>query len=73
MDNKRLRGPADRRRVNLSQRYERVYWCHKFRCTELELQLAVMIASDRAVLVGQILADARKLLRSRSRKGKRGA
>lgn len=37
MDNRKLRGKPDRSRVNLSEGYERRYWCRKFKCTQREL------------------------------------
>lgn len=41
MDNKKKRGPEDRRLVNLSQKDELRYWSKALKCTKRELVLAV--------------------------------
>lgn len=40
-DDRNIRGPQDRSRVNVEQDYERRYWCEQFGCTEDELRRAV--------------------------------
>jgi hypothetical protein len=41
MDNLKNRGPADRSRVNVTEAWEREYWCKEFGCTETQLRAAV--------------------------------
>jgi len=41
MDDKSKRGPADRKRVSLTEDYEVRYWCSRFGCNEEDLREAV--------------------------------
>lgn len=41
VDNLKLRGPADRSRVNVNEAWEVTWWCKDFACTETELRQAV--------------------------------
>lgn len=41
MDNRRIRGPQDRSRVNADQDYEVRYWAQEFGVTEKQLRQAV--------------------------------
>jgi hypothetical protein len=40
-DDLKKRGPADRSRVNVNEKWEVEWWCNEFRCTEAELRAAV--------------------------------
>lgn len=41
MDDRTKRGPADRRRISLSEDYERRYWTHRLGCSAEQLEAAV--------------------------------
>lgn len=74
-DNKALRGKPDRSRINISERYERQYWCGKFKCSQRELVLATWCARrdnnmaralfNEATRVQDHLISARVLLKNR--------
>jgi hypothetical protein len=55
-DNKKLRGPQDRTRVNIHEDYEARYWAKKFKCTERQLQAAVKKVGVMAKDVGKELS-----------------
>lgn len=40
-DNKDIRGPRDRARINVNEDYEVRYWCKALQCTKDELEKAV--------------------------------
>jgi hypothetical protein len=40
-DDKSKRGPADRKRISLTEDYEVRYWCGRFGCSEEDLREAV--------------------------------
>jgi hypothetical protein len=44
MDNLRLRGPADRKRINVHESWELQYWANHFRVTPQQLIYAVRSA-----------------------------
>jgi len=46
-DDKSKRGKPDRSRVNLSESYERRYWCKRIGCTPRELVMAVRLIEER--------------------------
>jgi hypothetical protein len=50
-DLKKKRGPADRTRVNVNEKWEVDYWCGKFKCTEIELKDAVKLVGSMATAV----------------------
>jgi hypothetical protein len=50
-DNLKKRGPIDRTRVNVNEKWEVDYWCGKFKCTETELKDAVKLIGSMATAV----------------------
>lgn len=54
-DDKTKRGPADRNRVNVHEKYEVDHWCGQFGCTEAQLKAAVKA-------VGPMVVDVRRYL-----------
>ena len=54
-DNRNLRGPADRSRINVHEDYEVRHWCSALDCTAAQLHAAV-----RAV--GSMVTDVRRYL-----------
>jgi hypothetical protein len=56
-DDKTLKGPQDRRRINLSEDYEVRYWCEKFGVTEKELVEAVTKVGSSAKAVENELGE----------------
>jgi hypothetical protein len=54
-DDKTLRGPQDRTRINLSEDYEVHYWTKKFGVTKEQLAAAVKTAGSSAGAVAHIL------------------
>lgn len=54
-DNRNIRGPADRSRVNIHEDYEVRYWCGAFGCTAAQLHAAVRS-------VGPMVTDIRRYL-----------
>lgn len=63
-DNNNLRGKKDADLVAFEQQHEREWFCHRLRCSETEMLLAMWAAgswSRRAVT--QMLNDARAVLR----------
>jgi len=40
-DDRSIRGPADRSRINVNEAYEVAYWTKEFGCTEAQLRDAV--------------------------------
>jgi hypothetical protein len=59
-DDRNIRGPADRTRVNVNENYEVRYWTQKFGCTEAQLRAAVKA-------VGVMAADVERHLKSQGR------
>ena len=57
-DEKSIRGPHDRERINLSEDYEVRYWTETLDVTEDELRDAVDKVGDRARAVAQELGRA---------------
>lgn len=54
-DDKTIRGPQDRTRINLSEDYEVRYWTKKFGVTKEQLEAAVKTAGSSAGAVAHIL------------------
>lgn len=54
-DDKTIRGPQDRTRINLSEDYEVRYWTNKFAVTKEQLAAAVKTAGSNAGAVAHIL------------------
>ena len=54
-DDKTLRGPQDRTRINLSEDYEVRYWTNKFAVTKDQLAAAVKTAGSSAGAVAHML------------------
>ena len=54
-DDKNLRGPADRARINVNEDYELRYWSEKFGCSPEQLRAAVQAAGTSAEAVGEHL------------------
>ena len=54
-DDKTIRGPADRARVNVHEDYEVRYWTHKFGVTADQLRAAVQAVGPMAHNVAQHL------------------
>ena len=54
-DDKTLRGPADRTRINVNEDYELRYWSEKFGCSPEQLKEAVQAAGTNAEAVGKHL------------------
>jgi hypothetical protein len=52
-DDKKIRVPADQRRVNVNEDYELRYWTTELRCTEIELRDAVRVVG---VMVDRVIA-----------------
>jgi hypothetical protein len=55
-DDRTLKGPQDRTRINLSEDYEVRYWCKKFGVTPDVLRAAVEKAGSSAAAVEKELA-----------------
>ena len=51
LDDPKKRSPIDRTRVDVNAKWEVVYWCGKFRCTETELKDAVKLVGSMATAV----------------------
>ena len=47
-DDRTIRGPADRARINIHEDYEVKYWTHKFGVTAAQLQAAVRAVGPMA-------------------------
>jgi uncharacterized protein DUF3606 len=47
-DSKLRRGPEDPRTISFSQTHERELACHRFRCSERELWLAIQVAGTNS-------------------------
>lgn len=54
-DDRSIRGPADRSRINVHESYELSYWCRELGCTESQLRQAVQA-------VGPMVANVRRHL-----------
>lgn len=54
-DDKTIRGPQDRTRINLSEDFEVRYWTKKFGVTKQQLEDAVKTAGSSAGAVAHIL------------------
>ncbi len=54
-DDKTIRGPQDRTRINLSEDFEVRYWTKKFGVTKEQLEAAVKTAGSSAGAVAHIL------------------
>lgn len=54
-DDKTIRGPQDRTRINLTEDYEVLYWTKKFCVTREQLIAAVKTAGSSAGAVAHIL------------------
>jgi Protein of unknown function (DUF3606) len=59
-DDKTNRGPQDRARVNINEKYEVEYWSKKFGCTPAELREAVHA-------VGVMAADVEAYLKKKKK------
>lgn len=55
-DDLKNRGPADRKRISLTEEWELRYWCDKFGCTEAMLGEAVEKVGHMAEDVDRFLA-----------------
>jgi hypothetical protein len=56
-DNKSIRGPADRNRINLKQDYEKEYWKKKFRVSGQALAGAVRAVGSSSKKVEAYLKE----------------
>lgn len=55
-DDTQNRRPADHSRVNVSETWERSYWCNEYGCTAAQLRAAVYAVGVRATDVQALLA-----------------
>lgn len=55
-DDLKKRGPADRKRISLTEEWEVRYWCDKFGCTEPMLRAAVERVGNMAEDVDRYLS-----------------
>jgi hypothetical protein len=55
-DDLRNRGPADRSRINIHERWELEWWCHELGCTAEQLRSAVKSVGVSAAAVRAVLA-----------------
>lgn len=61
MDNKDIKGPQDRSRINTSEKYEMNYWAQKFGVSEQQLFEAVnAVGSNSVEKVGEFLRNKNK-------------
>lgn len=58
MDNPKKR-KADGYRIALSQRHERIWWCHALRASDLELAMAVLAVGTSVAAVRRFFRRAR--------------
>ena len=77
-DNKRLKGPADRSRIAMQEKYERAYWSKKFGVPGQTLAAAVRNVGNSAEAVKEFLKEKRKAAAKKAksaakRKGKKKA
>ncbi|HET6941452.1 MAG TPA: DUF3606 domain-containing protein [Sphingomicrobium sp.] len=56
-DNLKKRGPADAKRINVHEFWERRYWTKKLGCNEPELRAAVKAVGVMAADVKKRIAD----------------
>ena len=54
-DNRNLRGPGDRQRINLNERYEVQYWTSKWRISDEQLTEAVRKVGPMSAAVAKAL------------------
>src|SRR3954467_3607344 len=59
-DNKRLKGPADRSKIGMDEKYERAYWSKKFGVTGVSLAAAVRKVGNSAEDVKEFFKQKRK-------------
>lgn len=59
-DNKRLKGPADRTRVGMDEKYERAYWSKKFGVPGQTLAAAVRNVGNSVEAVKEYVKEKRK-------------
>lgn len=56
-DDKSIRGPSDRSRINLNEDYEVRYWSKELGCTEAALRQAVRAVGVSATAVRDYLTE----------------
>jgi hypothetical protein len=66
-DNERLKGPADRSRVSMEEKYERAYWSKKFGVTGVSLAAAVRKVGNSAEDVKEFFKQKRKTAAKKAR------
>ena len=54
-DDRSIRGPADRSRINVNEAYEVAYWAKEFGCTDAQLRDAVKAVGPMVDEVRQYL------------------
>ena len=54
-DDRSIRGPADRSRINVNEAYEVAYWTKEFGCTDAQLRDAVKAVGPMVDEVRQYL------------------
>lgn len=59
-DDLKNRGPADRARVNVNEKWERDYWCKDIGCTEAMLRQAV---TNVGVMADKVRVEVARLKR----------
>ncbi len=59
-DEKTERAPEDGRRINLSERYDVMYWTDRFGVSESQLEAAVMAVGSGANAVENYLINEKK-------------
>jgi hypothetical protein len=72
-DNKRLKGPADRSRVGMGEKYERAYWSKKFGVTGVSLAAAVRKVGNSAEDVKEFFKQKRKTAAKKARAAAKSA
>jgi hypothetical protein len=72
-DNKRLKGPADRSRVGMDEKYERAYWSKKFGVAGTSLAAAVRKVGNSADAVKEFFKDKRKTAAKKAKAAAKGA
>ena len=71
-DNKRLKGPADRSRISLAEKYERAYWSKKFGVAGTSLAAAVRKVGESVDAVKEFFKDKRKTAAKKAKAAAKG-
>ena len=71
-DNKRLKGPADRSRVGMEEKYERAYWSKKFAVPGQTLAAAVRKVGNSVDAVKEFLKEKRKTAAKKAKAAAKG-